>query len=187
MATNLNLSQIVDQKSYFGFAASTGSSIQLNCVLRWNLTVEVLPGGEEGSGGDSGKGLIIGLGIGVPVLVIVLIALAGLVYLHRRRKAAEDHAILGALKSLPGTPREFKYSELKKATNNFDDKNKLGQGGFGIVYRGILPKETVEIAVKKFSRGNLKGKDDFLAELTIINRLRHKHLVRLVGKSFFLL
>ncbi|GMN62209.1 hypothetical protein TIFTF001_031299 [Ficus carica] len=181
MRTNLNLSQIVDQKSYFGFAASTGSSVQLNCVLRWNLTVEVLPGGEEGGGGDSGKGLIIGLGIGVPVLVIVLIASAGLVYLRRRRRAAEDPAILGALKSLPGTPREFKYSELKKATNNFDDKNKLGQGGFGIVYRGILPKEKVEIAVKKFSRGNLKGKDDFLAELTIINRLRHKHLVRLVG------
>ncbi|EXB79403.1 putative L-type lectin-domain containing receptor kinase S.5 [Morus notabilis] len=182
MTADLDLSEVVDQKSYFGFAASTGSSFQLNCVLRWNLTVEVLPGGGEGGGGND-QGVKIGLGIGVPALVILLVASAGLVYyLHRRRRAGEDPAILGALKSLPGTPREFKFSELKKATNNFDDKhNKLGQGGFGIVYRGTLPKEKVEIAVKKFSRGNLKGKDDFLAELTIINRLRHKHLVRLLG------
>ncbi|KAF6161597.1 hypothetical protein GIB67_009476 [Kingdonia uniflora] len=58
---------------------------------------------------------------------------------------------------------------------------KLGQGEFGIVYKGVLAEENnMEIAVKKFSRENIQGKDNFLAELTIINRLRHKHLVRLV-------
>jgi len=89
---------------------------------------------------------------------------------------------LGTLQSLPGTPREFSFKDLKKATNNFDDKHKLGQGGFGVVYKGVLLKENLEVAVKKFSRDNLKGEGDFLAELTIINRLRHKHLVRLLGK-----
>ncbi|URE27462.1 lectin-like protein kinase [Musa troglodytarum] len=51
---------------------------------------------------------------------------------------------------------------------------KLGKGGFGEVYRGVLTGENKEVAVKKFSRGN-SGQDDFLKELTIINRLRHKH------------
>ncbi|CAI9276338.1 unnamed protein product [Lactuca saligna] len=78
-------------------------------------------------------------------------------------------------------PKEFHFRELKKATNNFDEKRKLGQGGYGVVYKGVLPEDNVEVAVKWFSRESLKGEDDFLAELTIINRLRHRHLVRLLG------
>lgn len=174
----IDLRGIVKQNSYFGFSASTGSSIQLNCVLRWNLTVEVFPEEKE-----KGKNVInIGLGVGLGGLILVLMG-SGLLgyYLYKKRRETKDSKILGALKSLPGNPREFSYSELSKATNKFDEKYKLGQGGFGVVYRGVLPIEKVEVAVKKFSRENLQGKDDFLAELTIINRLRHKHLVRLQG------
>ncbi|KAK9948198.1 hypothetical protein M0R45_003785 [Rubus argutus] len=181
LTANLNLKDIVKQKSYFGFGASTGSNIQLNCVLMWNLTVEILPD-LEGSG-DSNNVVKIAIGVGVG-LALVLLGLGGLVYYvyKRRRARASDPNILGALKSLPGTPREFSFRELKKATNNFDDKHKLGQGGFGVVYRGLLAKENnLEVAVKKFSRDEVKGRDDFLAELTIINRLRHKHLVPLLG------
>ena len=87
-------------------------------------------------------------------------------------------------------PREYKYKDLKKATNNFHESMRLGQGGFGIVYKGILQdkdhKTSTEIAVKKFSRDSIQSKDDFLAELTIIHRLRHKHLVRLVGNPLFI-
>ncbi|TQD89068.1 hypothetical protein C1H46_025356 [Malus baccata] len=178
LTDKINLKDIVKQQSYFGFAASTGTAIELHCVLKWNLTVELLPGGK---GGDSNTGLKIGLGVGVgvPAAALMLLGLGGL---YKRRKAAASHEnILGTLKSLPGTPREFSLKELKKATNNFDERHKLGQGGFGVVYRGVLPKENLEVAVKKFSRDNLQGKDNFLAELTIINRLRHKHLVRLLG------
>jgi serine/threonine protein kinase len=85
-------------------------------------------------------------------------------------------------------PREYKYKDSKKATNNFHESMKLGQGGFGVVYKGILQEKdhnhnntATEIVVKKFSRDNIQSKDDFLAELTIIHRLRYKHLVRLVG------
>lgn len=188
LTADLDLGSLVNKNSYFGFAASTGASdIQLNCVLRWNLTVENLPGGDEESS-SSHEGLKIGLGVGVPCLVLVLTGIAGLgYYVHKKRVAAAASGpnILGALKSLPGTPREFSFKELKSATNNFDEKHRLGQGGFGVVYKGVIPKENLQVAVKRFSRGNLKGKDDFLAELTIINRLRHKHLVRLLGKVIF--
>lgn len=184
LSSDLDLGVLVNKNSYFGFAASTGlSSIQLNCVLKWNLTVEVLPGDEEE--GNQSNSLKIGLGVGVPGLVLLLMGIGGLFYyLHKKRiaaAAASGPNILGALKSLPGTPREFIFKDLKSATNNFDEKHRLGQGGFGVVYKGVLPKENLQVAVKKFSRGNLKDKDDFLAELTIINRLRHKHLVRLLG------
>ncbi|OVA01052.1 Protein kinase domain [Macleaya cordata] len=171
----LNLREYLNQYSYFGFSASTGSTAQLNCVLMWNLTMEMLP--EEKDRGW----LKILLGVGIPGVVFLVILLGGLGYYWKKSRHVDDPNILGALKSLPGTPREFTFKELKKATNNFDEKMKLGQGGFGVVFKGVLANENTVVAVKKFSRENIKGKDDFLSELTIINRLRHRHLVRLVG------
>lgn len=112
---------------------------------------------------------------------MLLIGVGILFCYHLHKKAASDPNLLGALKFLPGTPREFPFKDLQKATNNFHEKHKLGEGGFGVVYKGLLTKENIQIAVKKFSRDDIKGQDDFLSELTIINRLRHKHLVRLLG------
>lgn len=178
---HLNLALYVNKYSYFGFSASTGNNTELNCVRKWNLTVSYLAE-------DEVPVLNIVLGVGIPVVVLLIVGVGFMVvYLKKRRKkkGAISSNILGALRSLPGTPREFKFRDLKKATNNFDDKFKLGQGGYGVVYRGVLPDEdNLEVAVKWFSRESLKGEDDFLAELTIINRLRHKHLVRLLGECF---
>lgn len=173
---NLDLRKTVNRESYIGFAASTGNNSQLNCVLRWNITVQHLPGPKS-------KLMTILLAVGIPV-VLVVVGLAAYLgyYLYKKRLVNRSQSnILSRLRTLPGMPKEFQFRELKKATNNFDGKRKLGQGGYGVVYRGVLPEDNVEVAVKWFSRESLKGEDDFLAELTIINRLRHKHLVRLLG------
>ncbi|CAK7357550.1 unnamed protein product [Dovyalis caffra] len=181
LTAELNLQELVRQNSYFGFAASTGSNFQLNCVLNWNLTVEMLSEPISNGSGSNKKVIKIYIGVGVALFSLLLIGVGSLVYYLHKKKAASNPNLLGALKSLPGTPREFSFQDLKKATNNFDEKHKLGQGGYGVVYKGVLSKENIQIAVKKFSRDNIKGQDDFLSELTIINRLRHKHLVRLLG------
>ncbi|KAL8151889.1 hypothetical protein V2J09_021697 [Rumex salicifolius] len=175
----LDLSTIVAEKSYFGFSASTSVLTQeLHCVLSWNMTVEMI----DPNKGGWGKGVTAGV---VAAIVLVVLATGVVIWWMWRRKAktAEDSNILGALKSLPGTPREFDFKDLKKATGNFDEKNRLGQGGYGVVFRGHLPTEIVEdVAVKKFtSQDDIKSKDEFLSELTIINRLRHRHLVKLLG------
>ncbi|KAL3720696.1 hypothetical protein ACJRO7_005500 [Eucalyptus globulus] len=176
MIADLDIAKYVSERSYFGFAASTGSAIELHCVLGWNLTVENL---------SEDEGLVIeakiALGVGVALLLILLAGWWIQRTLYKKYKTANDPTIRGTLQSLPGTPREFRYRDLKVATDNFNEKNKLGQGGFGVVYKGVLSKESLQIAVKRFSRDNVKSKDDFLAELTIINRLRHKHLVKLLG------
>ncbi|XP_016511031.1 putative L-type lectin-domain containing receptor kinase S.5 [Nicotiana tabacum] len=173
---DIDLRDVVNQESYFGFSASTGNFYQLNCVLRWNLTVEYFE--------EKNPRIKVGLGVGVPLFALFLILLPLLgYYYYKKRVASSESNILGALKSLPGMPRDFEFKVLKKATNNFDGKNKLGEGGFGVVHKGYLVGEILEIAVKWFSRESIKGQDDFLAELTIINRLRHKHLVKLLGWS----
>ncbi|KAI3426630.1 Protein kinase domain-containing protein, partial [Psidium guajava] len=173
---DLDITKIVNEHSYFGFTASTGTAVELHCVLGWNLTVEKL---------QDDEGLLleakIALGAGIPLLVILLAGWWLHPILSNKCEKANDPKILVTLKRLPGAPREFQYGDLKVATDNFNEKNKLGQGGFGVVYKGVLSKDSQEIAVKRFSRDNVKSKDDFLAELTIINRLRHKHLVTLLG------
>ncbi|KAL3644312.1 Proline-rich receptor-like protein kinase perk1 [Castilleja foliolosa] len=74
----------------------------------------------------------------------------------------------------------FTYEELAMATDGFSDANLLGQGGFGYVHRGVLPNGK-EIAVKQLKDGSGQGEREFQAEVEIISRVHHKHLVSLVG------
>jgi serine/threonine protein kinase len=74
----------------------------------------------------------------------------------------------------------FTYEELLRATDGFSDANLLGQGGFGYVHRGLLPNGK-EIAVKQLKLGSGQGEREFQAEVEIISRVHHKHLVSLVG------
>uniref|UniRef100_A0ACD5YRD1 Uncharacterized protein n=1 Tax=Avena sativa TaxID=4498 RepID=A0ACD5YRD1_AVESA len=78
-------------------------------------------------------------------------------------------------------PRRFTYNELAAATNGFSNRNKLGEGGFGSVYRGFLNKTNLHIAVKKVSKSSRQGWKEFVSEVKIISRLRHRNLVQLLG------
>jgi serine/threonine protein kinase len=74
----------------------------------------------------------------------------------------------------------FTYEELCAFTNGFSQQNLLGEGGFGCVYKGYLP-DGREVAVKQLSVGSGQGEREFKAEVDIISRVHHRHLVSLVG------
>ncbi|KAJ9147406.1 hypothetical protein P3X46_029571 [Hevea brasiliensis] len=74
----------------------------------------------------------------------------------------------------------FTYEELAQATNGFSTQNLLGEGGFGCVYKGILV-DGREVAVKQLKVGGSQGEREFKAEVEIISRVHHRHLVSLVG------
>ncbi|XP_022716020.1 receptor-like serine/threonine-protein kinase SD1-8 [Durio zibethinus] len=74
----------------------------------------------------------------------------------------------------------FDFDTIATATNNFSDENKLGQGGFGCVYKGRLV-EGQQIAVKRLSRNSGQGTEEFKNEVRLIARLQHRNLVRLLG------
>ncbi|XVF24180.1 hypothetical protein REPUB_Repub13aG0105200 [Reevesia pubescens] len=78
-------------------------------------------------------------------------------------------------------PRKFSLDELAKVTSNFNTENKLGEGGFGSVYRGYLRDLDTYIAVKRVSRASKQGIKEYASEVKIISRLRHKNLVKLIG------
>ncbi|CAL0314443.1 unnamed protein product [Lupinus luteus] len=74
----------------------------------------------------------------------------------------------------------FSYEELAAATNGFNNQNLIGQGGFGYVHKGVLPNGK-EVAVKSLKAGSGQGEREFHAEIDIISRVHHRHLVSLVG------
>ncbi|KAH6761620.1 proline extensin-like receptor kinase 1 [Perilla frutescens var. hirtella] len=82
--------------------------------------------------------------------------------------------------SLGFSKSTFTYEELSMATDGFSEANLLGQGGFGYVHRGVLPNGK-EVAVKQLKAGSGQGEREFQAEVEIISRVHHKHLVSLVG------
>uniref|UniRef100_F6HD37 non-specific serine/threonine protein kinase n=1 Tax=Vitis vinifera TaxID=29760 RepID=F6HD37_VITVI len=74
----------------------------------------------------------------------------------------------------------FDLSIVIAATNNFSFTNKLGRGGFGSVYKGLLSNGQ-EIAVKRLSKDSGQGVEEFKNEVTLIAKLQHKNLVKLLG------
>ncbi|KAK8452956.1 hypothetical protein SEVIR_5G204800v4 [Setaria viridis] len=74
----------------------------------------------------------------------------------------------------------IELSTLRAATGDFDDSNKLGEGGFGAVYKGVLP-DGEEVAVKRLSSSSTQGLEQLKNELALVAKLKHKNLVRLVG------
>ncbi|KAJ0966889.1 hypothetical protein J5N97_023806 [Dioscorea zingiberensis] len=74
----------------------------------------------------------------------------------------------------------FAYSELSSATYDFHPSNRIGRGGFGIVYKGVL-KNGVTIAAKVLSAESKQGVNEFLTEINTISNVKHPNLVELIG------
>ncbi|XP_061998647.1 wall-associated receptor kinase 1-like [Rosa rugosa] len=81
----------------------------------------------------------------------------------------------------PQAAKIFTREELKKATNNFDDSRKIGEGGYGFVYRGTLPdKKEVAIKVSK-SNAPMTQSNQFINEVIVLSQINHRNVVRLLG------
>lgn len=78
----------------------------------------------------------------------------------------------------------FTYQELYEATNGFALGSLLGEGGFGVVYKGVLTNGR-EVAVKQLKTGGGEGEREFRSEVETISRIHHRHLVSLVGYCIY--
>nr|CAD1828917.1 unnamed protein product [Ananas comosus var. bracteatus] len=77
-------------------------------------------------------------------------------------------------------PKCFTYDELKECTNGFRGTNEIGVGGYGKVYKGMLP-DGQTVAIKRRKQGSRQGGPEFKTELELLSRVHHKNLVELVG------
>ncbi|KAK4769187.1 hypothetical protein SAY86_027337 [Trapa natans] len=147
----------------------------------------------NGSDSNRHSNLVFGL-TGAGVAVLVMCCLLGLYFWYNKRRRVRE--------KLPGSnhdietdmdgsgsrtrPRPsvgsiwFKIKDLEKATDNFSQKNFVGRGGFGVVYKGTLPDGT-EVAVKKIIESDFQADAEFCNEVEIISNLKHRNLVPLRG------
>ncbi|XP_059284238.1 receptor-like serine/threonine-protein kinase ALE2 isoform X13 [Lycium ferocissimum] len=79
-----------------------------------------------------------------------------------------------------GSARTFSSNEIERATDRFNEARVLGEGGFGVVYSGVLD-DGMEVAVKVLKRDDQQGGREFLAEVEMLSRLHHRNLVKLIG------
>ncbi|KAM7493474.1 hypothetical protein LguiB_028083 [Lonicera macranthoides] len=116
----------------------------------------------------------------VPIVVFVMLVVVGFFFIIKRKKRkpketfeAEDD--ISTVESL-----QYDFGTIRTATNNFSETNKLGQGGFGAVYKGSL-QNGLEIAVKRLSTNSGQGELEFKNEVLLVAKLQHRNLVRLLG------
>ncbi|KOM52784.1 hypothetical protein LR48_Vigan09g144300 [Vigna angularis] len=159
-----------------------GTAYDAGCFMRYsttpffaaNQTIDIRSYLKQGSSGK--KGGIIGGVVGGFVLLLILFFVWRM---SRKRNKVHRGDILGATE-LRG-PVNYKYNDLKAATKNFSAENKLGEGGFGAVYKGTLKNGKI-VAIKKLVLGkSSKMEDDFEGEVKLISNVHHRNLVRLLG------
>ncbi|KAJ0568849.1 putative protein kinase RLK-Pelle-DLSV family [Helianthus annuus] len=130
--------------------------------------------------GNTNIGIIVG-----PILAVVFAMIMVVVFFTFRRRRLKRNllsssSILEREDEDNGEMNSFNLSTIQVSTNNFSQENKLGEGGFGPVYKGTL-QDGKEIAVKRLARNSRQGLVEFKTEVNLIIKLQHKNLVRLLG------
>ncbi|KAG2632583.1 hypothetical protein PVAP13_2NG113000 [Panicum virgatum] len=159
-----NLSGILKDPSYIGFSATTA------------IDISKLPKLPRIGPKPHSKVMEITL----PIVTAAFVLVVGLVIsllIYRKLRYSE----LKEDWEIDFGPHRFSFKDLLHATEGFKNKNLLGVGGFGKVYKGILPKSKLEVAVKRVSHESRQGMKEFVAEVVSIGRLRHRNLVPLLG------
>jgi serine/threonine protein kinase len=182
LSFSMDLSPIFHDTMYVGFSASTGLLASSHYLLGWSfkingpappLDLSSLPQLPQ----PKKKQTSLITGVSVIALVIALCSIAFGIYIFRKIKNAD---VIEAWELEIG-PHRYSYQELKKATKGFKEKELLGQGGFGRVYKGTIPKSNIQVAVKRVSHESKQGLREFVAEIASIGQLRHRNLVQLLG------
>lgn len=191
LSTSLNLSDVVEDEMFVGFTAATGRLVQSHKILAWSFSNSnfslsnslittglpsfVLP-----------KDSIVKAKWFVFVLVLIcflVVALVGLVLfavVRKRLERARKRALMEDWE-MEYWPHRIPYEEIESGTKGFDEKNVIGIGGNGKVYKGLLQGGVVEVAVKRISQESSDGMREFVAEISSLGRLKHRNLVSLRG------
>ncbi|XP_010244453.1 PREDICTED: probable LRR receptor-like serine/threonine-protein kinase At1g56140 isoform X6 [Nelumbo nucifera] len=158
----------IPEQGYYGPSISA-----LAVTSDFTPTVSGLPPTTTTSEGKTE--LIVGLVVGVTVASLLAVIVF---YLKRKRSSASE--VEEEFIALVSKPNTFSYTELKNATHDFDPKNKLGEGGFGPVYKGVLLDGRL-VAVKQLSVASHQGRSQFVTEVATLSAVQQRNLVKLYG------
>ncbi|KAK2656647.1 hypothetical protein Ddye_009699 [Dipteronia dyeriana] len=185
LSYQIDLMKILPEWVSVGFSAATSDHLaERHQLLSWEFSSSLNT--EET---NEKKVERIRLEVGIAASVGILIAGAVIAYYiswtQKYKNNEEEEAINLAsidddLEQGSG-PKRFSINDLLLATKKFSKDRKLGEGGFGAVYKGYSIDFDMPIAVKRISRGSKQGKKEYITEVKIISQLKHRNLVQLIG------
>ncbi|XP_021738544.1 G-type lectin S-receptor-like serine/threonine-protein kinase SD2-5 [Chenopodium quinoa] len=177
------LGLIFDKTSHNCFLFDWIGSFVSDPSSKYSVYVKVSKNGVVGEVDDRSKSKHLAIVVSIVVFTVFIVAMVcgGYWYYMKKKEALKSFLVTSEdesfFESFSGMPVRYSYRFLQEATNNFSLK--LGQGGFGSVYRGKLPDGTL-LAVKKLE-GMGQGVKEFRAEVSIIGSIHHIHLVKIKG------
>ncbi|KAF5770923.1 putative protein kinase RLK-Pelle-L-LEC family [Helianthus annuus] len=183
LSVRVDLSPVLQDEMYVGFSASTGVLASSHFIFGWSFNMSgkaqsfdidklpSIPGGKN----NHTRFIIISVSVGVFLALGILVV--AVVFVVKKLKNVDEIEEW----ELDVGPHRYSYKELKKATKGFKKEGLLGFGGFGSVYKGVLPKSRTLVAVKRISNEAQQGMRAFVSEINTIGRLRHRNLVQLLG------
>uniref|UniRef100_A0A7N2MRM2 Cysteine-rich receptor-like protein kinase 29 n=2 Tax=Quercus lobata TaxID=97700 RepID=A0A7N2MRM2_QUELO len=130
-------------------------------------------------GKESNKSLTVII-IVVPIVAFVVLIISICIYLRVRKPREKPESDEAVDEITSAEALQYNFGTIRVATDDFSDANKLGQGGFGAVYKGKLSNGQI-IAVKRLSRDSGQGEQEFKNEILLVANLQHRNLVRLLG------
>ncbi|KAK2365250.1 L-type lectin-domain containing receptor kinase IX.1 [Trifolium repens] len=199
---NVDLRDYLHERVIVGFSAATGYMFEMNTLKSWSFNSSLkihdeinpsqIPTNPSPSPIpnspkiDSKKGSMwVGLGVGVAIASSLLILGEVCIVIWKRTKGKKEDSIfdlkMDAEFQIGTGPKKFCYNKLASATNNFAEEQKIGQGGFGGVYKGYLKDIDTNVAIKRISRESRQGIKEYATEVKIISQLQHRNLVQLIG------
>ncbi|XP_042489575.1 L-type lectin-domain containing receptor kinase SIT2-like isoform X2 [Macadamia integrifolia] len=188
LSWKIDLSQIIVDPMFVGFSSATYTLPVSHYVLGWSfqmngkakqLNISQLPSLPNHNTHKTRPSRPVIVAVSVTGSALVLISIFFIIQFIEKRKNKFAEVLEDW--ELDYGPRRFKYKDLYIATKGFKDKELLGSGGFGRVYRGVLPTTKTEVAVKQVSHNSRQGEREFIAEIISIGKLRHRSIVPLLG------
>ncbi|KAI8529119.1 hypothetical protein RHMOL_Rhmol12G0201300 [Rhododendron molle] len=136
---------------------------------------------ERASTSPKPKKLVIASGGNAIATAVVIVLTLLNVIVYQLRSLGENSAGRNLSSSTSeGLCRRFSLAELMSVTNNFDDEFVIGRGGFGKVYKALIDDDATTVALKRCDSKS-QGAEEFWTEIEMLSKLRHKHLVSLLG------
>ncbi|XP_027939093.1 L-type lectin-domain containing receptor kinase IX.1-like [Vigna unguiculata] len=195
LSYKIDLMEILPEWVDVGFSAATGELRERNVIHSWEFSSTLNSDATDNSSGEgyrgNGKGnvLMVAVLTSLTVLVVVVGSVAVWAMMTKKRRDKVDKSNDGEVGAnsvkfdldRSTIPRRFDYKELLAATNGFADDRKLGRGGSGQVYKGVLSNLGRVVAVKRIFANFANSERVFINEVRVISRLIHKNLVQFVG------
>ncbi|CAI9087735.1 OLC1v1021883C2 [Oldenlandia corymbosa var. corymbosa] len=122
---------------------------------------------------------IIAIVVPIAAIVAVLAIFCFIRKAKKRQRVVHETSGVSSITS-NGESLQYNFGQIQACTNNFAIQNRIGEGGFGPVYKGTMPNGQT-IAVKRLSRGSSQGTEEFINEIALVAKLQHRNLVRLLG------